>query len=539
MKATKNRTMVIASAAAAMLGLALMGLSSCSSGESSSSTVAPGGSAGLQGPMVFVNNTGDKTLTSVALKGDSGNAVSGTIASAKFEGVALGDMQFSEGEWVFLNLGAANKTATIDPLTGATPIHEANLATGTRPVHMYRDPTDGEVIWVGNDGDNAAGTTTPGDDLINCNNAARPGGAVTGSSVTILHNSHQGPGGNPPTVEKTLCLLASGHKVAAFPRPTATNAAIPRRAFVSSEIGGEIAVIDNEPGSPTKWQMIGRVDLCNPLKETCNDESATALTTAFTANNSHPHGIRWSKLTGKVYSIQEGYGQIAEIDPVTLAKTVIIDLAGTPYTSYGITPDGRFLLLRGQTTAPDPQTTKLGVLDLSVTPAVRTDFTIAALDGTSPGSFKFSPDGNRFYILAGNVAATTKKDRLFAFDASTLTTTPPALTLNREIPLLVGGDSVGFNAAHSIDVLAQGAPGAGEAKYIVVSNKLDNSVSVINATDNLIKQTVTVGPSPGAVLVYYPGAASAGNQATASLTGGSKAKPSALPERLDDHGMPQ
>jgi len=33
----------------------------------------------------------------------------------------------------------------------------------------------------------------------------------------------------------------------------------------------------------------------------------------------------------------------------------------------------------------------------------------------------------------------------------------------------------------NMDVLAQGA---GEAKYIVVSNKADNSVSIINATDN-------------------------------------------------------
>ena len=268
MKATKNRTMVMTSAATAMLGLALIALASCSSGDSSSDQPTTDGSAALQGPMAFVNNTGDKTLTSVALRGDSGNAVLGTIASAEFENVALGDMQFSEGEWVFVNLGAANKVATIDPLTGAVPVHETNLAAGTRPVHMYRDPTDGEVIWVGNDGDNAAGTTTPGDDLINCNNPARVGGPVTGSSVTILHNSHLGPGGNPPTVEKTVCVLADGHKVMAFPQPTATNGAIPRRVFVSSETGGEIAVIDNEPASPTKWQMIGRVDLCNPLKET-------------------------------------------------------------------------------------------------------------------------------------------------------------------------------------------------------------------------------------------------------------------------------
>lgn len=160
MRFISHRQIMTSCAKTSLLGLALIGLASCSSGESTTPAVTSGGSAALSGPMVFVNNTGDKTLTSVALKGDSGNAVLGTIASAKFENVALGDMQFSEGEWVFVNLGAANKVATIDPLTGAVPVHETNLAAGTRPVHIYRDPTDGEIIWVMNDGDNAGGTAT-------------------------------------------------------------------------------------------------------------------------------------------------------------------------------------------------------------------------------------------------------------------------------------------------------------------------------------------------------------------------------------------
>lgn len=171
----------------------------------------------------------------------------------------------------------------------------------------------------------------------------------------------------------------------------------------------------------------------------------------------------------------------------------------------------------------------LGVLDLSVTPAVRTDFTIPELDGTSPGSYKFSPNGNRFYILAGNTATSTKKDKLFAFDSSTLTATTPALTLLREIPLVATG-------GHGLDVLVQGS---GEAKYVVVSNSTDNSISIINATDNQEKQKMTVGPTPGGVMVYEPGAASAGNQATSSLTVPSKAKPSVLSDQLDDHGMPK
>ncbi len=501
MKANKNRTRVITGATTAILGMALISLVSCSSGESTSGQVTTGGSAGLLGPMVFVNNTGDKTLTSVAIKGDSGNAVVGTIPNTEFGNVALGDMQFSDGNWFFLNLAASNQVATIDPLTGATPIHEANLTTGTRPVHLYRDAIDGEVIWIMNDGDNAGGTLTPGDDLVNC--AAQGGG-----SVTAVHNSHLGPGGTPPTVLGTTCLLADGHKVAAF----SSDAGVPKRVFVSSEDAGEIAVIDNDELSPTYRGMIARIDLCQTAKEAspCDSEQFTPITTAFTPNTSAPHGIRWSKLTQKVYSIQEGYGEISEINPTTFVVTPIFDLAGSPYTSFGISPDGRFLLLRGDTT---PATgTKLGVIDLGTAGNPVTNFTIPELAGTSPGSFKFSPDGKRFYILAGNAATATTKDKLFAFDTSTLTAATPALALLRAIPLVATG-------GHSFDVLAQPPLGApvgtpGEARYIVVSNSTDNSVSIINATDNQDKQKVIVGPTPGGVSVYFNGAAAGGHQAS-------------------------
>ena len=516
MKANKNRTRVITGATTAILGMALIGLISCSSGDSTSSTVAPGGSAGLSGPMVFVNNTGDKTLTSVAIKGDSGNAVVGTIDAAEFENVALGDMQFSEGNWLFMNLGTVNKVATIDPLTAATPVHEVNLTSGTRPVHLYRDTTDGEHIWSMNDGDNAALTTTPGDDLINCNNLARVGGAVEGGSVTLLHNSHLGPGATPPFVIKTECLLADGHKVAAF-----SSGGAPKRVFISSSTAGEIAVIDNDPANVATYQkLIARIDLCDTAKEStrpvpavCNNESTTGATTPFTVNNSNPHGIRFSKLTEKVYSIQENYRTIVEINPTTLAVTLLADLSTTDYTAYGISPDGRFLLLRGDTT---PATgTKLGVIDLGTASNPVTNFTIPELAGTSPGSFKFSPDGKRFYILAGN--AGTKKDRLFAFDSSTLIPTLPATQPALTLPL--GGEIILLaTGGHSMDVLAQapvGAPlGLGETKYIVVSNSTANSVSIINAADNTIKQNVTVGPTPGGVIIYYPGTAAAGNQAS-------------------------
>ena len=512
MEALKRRSYVSCITTGA-LGLALIGLAACNSGESTPTAAppAPGGSAGFSGPLAFVNNTGDKTLTSVGLKGDSGSVVVNTIDATKFENVALGDTQVSTGEWLFVNLTAANKVATIDPLTAATPVHEVNLSTGTRPVHIYRDTNNGGVIWSMNDGDNVPGSTTPGDDLMNC-------ATQTGGSVTVMHNSHLGPGATPPRVLRTICVLADGHKVTAF----SSGVGVPKRAFVSSEVGGEIAVIDDEESSADYLKMIARIDLCDaneettlPTPATCNPENPTG-TTAFTPNNAGPHGIRWSKLTKKIYSIQEGYGQIAEIDSTSLAVTKTFDLTGTPYTGYGISPDGRYLLLRGETKAPQPQAIKLGVIDLSAAAPTIADLNIPELDGASNGSFltggssfKFSPDGKRFYFLVGNSteATVTKKDRLLAFDASSLSAAPPALTLlpNGEISLLQTG-------RHSMDVLAQGG---GEAKYVVVSNGgTPGTVSIINATTNTRTQDVAVGTAPGAVMVYASGAAEAGNQAS-------------------------
>jgi hypothetical protein len=508
MEAKKKRSSVSGITTGA-LGLALISLAACNSGETTTATPAPGSSAGFTGPLAFINNTGDKTLTSVGLKGDSGNVVVNTIPAAEFENVALGDMQMSDGNWVFVNLTAAGKVATIDPLTAATPVHEVNLAAGTRPVHIYRDANDGEIIWTMNDGNDAAGSSS-GDDLVNC-------ATQTGGSVTVMHNSHLGPGAIPPRVLATICVLADGHKVTAF----SSGPGVPKRAFVSSEIAGEIAVIDDEESSANYLKMIARIDLCNSTKETtpCNNESLTSITTPFTPNASGPHGIRWSKLTKKIYSFQEGYGQFAEIDPAAVGTpggqiiTKIIDLPA-PYTTYGMSPDGRYLLLRGETTSP--QAMKLGVIDLSATNPVVVDLTNPELDGTTIGSFttgsasiKFSPDGKRLYLLVGNsaLATVTKKDRLFAFDAATLSASTPALTLlpNGEISLLQTG-------RHSMDILAQGV---GEAKYIIVSNNgSPGSVSIINATDNTIKETVTVGTNPGAVMVYQSGAAEAGNQAS-------------------------
>ena len=92
MRSIRTRYSITTCAKTGLLGLALMSLASCSSGDSSTATPTAGGSAALQGPLVFVNNTGDRTLTTVALRGDSGNSVVNTLgagAPGVFGNVAL------------------------------------------------------------------------------------------------------------------------------------------------------------------------------------------------------------------------------------------------------------------------------------------------------------------------------------------------------------------------------------------------------------------------------------------------------------------
>ncbi|HMS85793.1 MAG TPA: hypothetical protein PKD12_19285 [Nitrospira sp.] len=518
MKAMKRKN-VVSGVTTGALGFALIGLAACSQGDSTTATPTQGGSATLQGPIAFVKNSGvgsQNTLSVVGTDTQGNLKLISTMGSAgEFENNALGDMQVSNGGWVFMNLTAGGKVATIDPLSGATPIHEDNLLTRTRPVHIYRDPTDGEVIWSMNDGD-----ATNGNDS----------GCAVGGSVTVLHNSHLGSGGNPPKVAGTTCTLAAGHGVTAFSRPTATDATIPKYAVITNEHGGQMAFLENSSKtSPTYRQIVARLDLCTdagqssltPAGPACDNESAKALTVPFTENGSGPHGIRWSISTGKIYSFQEAYKEFVEVDPKLVvlgpghnqaAITRKLSLAGTPYTSYGITPDGRFLFLRGVDLTTDAQHTigKLGVVDLSASgPLSITN--LSDLVDVVPSTFKFTPDGQRMYLLAsntdtGNDAQKTaqKKDRLFVFNPSTFPAAPRSVA---EISLSPA-------TTHNFDVLVQGS---GQASAVLVSNGgagVTGSVTLINANNQIQGNSLVVGVNPGAIMFYYEGIATANNQVT-------------------------
>lgn len=487
MEAMKRRNNVF-SVTTGALGLVLISLAACSSGDSTpTAPPPPPPGAGLTNPLVFINNTGDKTLATIKHDGDTNNELIGTLGNNnEFQGSALGDMTHSAGDWVFVNLTGANGVGIIDPLSGAKPIFETIIRTGERPVHIYRDAVDGEVIWSMNDGN-----ATTGIDSLNCS-------AQAVGSVSVLHNSHLGPGGDVPKLEKTLCL-GVGHKVAAFSRPTPSDAAIPKRTFITNEKSGDMNVIDNNSASGTYLTVINKIDLCDSAKEATPCDSDVA-----TPNASSPHGIAWSISTGKVYSRQEGYENIVEVDPNNMQIVRKVDIA--PFSSHGISPDGKFLFLRAtdKTTDADHVLGKLGVIDLTANPLAVTAF--PDLQDIAPGSFKFSPDGTKLYLTQSNddtgltaaQQANLKRDKLVVLNTAAL---PAAPTVTTEISLLASP------AGHSLDLHVH----AGNLKHIWVTNRDDNSVSVINAASNQLVQRVAVGSAPGGLMVYESSALAGGH----------------------------
>ena len=123
--------------------------------------------------------------------------------------------------------GVANGVILIDPLTGAKPIFEDILQVGRRPVHIYRDPTDGQVIWTMIDGD----ATTGLDDVtatIPDTNTVVDCSATGGGAVTIIHNSHI----RPPVAS---CRRSSGKSVFML-RGTRSQPSQRERVFPSAHL---------------------------------------------------------------------------------------------------------------------------------------------------------------------------------------------------------------------------------------------------------------------------------------------------------------
>ena len=384
------------------------------------------------------------------------------------------DLQDGTSATVFLNLtnvfiAGDHHVALLDPATKKITLQK-KFPAHARPDHMYRYPAQAQ-LWLGNDGDKSMGA-----DPENC--------GTGGSSVTIIQNdTRAGYEGTPIKVLSTLCV-GRGHHVVAFTYPTLTAPKIPHRAFVSNLMSGDISVVGNDPkDAATYLKVIATIDLHDAGRETKVD--------AGFANGAAPHGMAYSELTGKVYNLNNGYGTVVVMDPLTntIEDSIYVGLSSNALLS----PNGRFIICKGadRTTQPEHVIGKLTVLDV----VSKTVFETLDLPDIYPSVYRFSQDGSKLYLTTaatgkGSQRANLKKDILLVFDTSAL----PALPLIKEVQVGVaecGRRPIGF--------VEQG----GKFARIFISNPTDGTVTVLDGQDEHVLETVKVTDKAVPALHFY------------------------------------
>lgn len=296
------------------------------------------------------------------------------------------------------------------------PRVQAAFPADAFPAHIYSDPHS-DRDWFMNDGDKATGN-----DTLNCGDQ--------GSSVTVMENA----GSAQARFLKTICV-GRGHHQAAFSYPSPERPHVPRRAYISSLNDGTISVIGNDPLDAASYlQVITTIDLCEPDKE---EGAATGV-----PNKSFPHGLAYSPLTGKLYNLNNGYGTIAVIDPVS--NLIEERIACKGYSNLIASPDPRYLIARGADRKSDPEHVigKFAVLDVvSKTLVDKLDLRDVYLS-----KYFFNPEGSKLYFTTASSGSPEqlrhlKTDVLLVLDMTAL----PKLELIKEVKV-GSSSSVAFHS---------------------------------------------------------------------------------------------
>jgi hypothetical protein len=354
---------------------------------------------------------------------------------------------------VFVGLAEDHRVITLDPRTKELGVQKA-FPVDAFPAHIYTDPTSNRD-WFMNDGDKETGN-----DTLNCGDK--------GSSVTVI----EGTAGAQAKFLKTICV-GRGHHQAAFSFPSDTAPNVPRQAYISNLKDGSITVIGNDPAQADKFlQVLATINLCEPDKE-------EGVSTPMIPNNSFPHGLVYSKVTGKVYNLSNGYGTVAVINPVTHEIEQRIGLKG--FSNLLVSPCGRYVLARGADRKSDPNhvMARLVVLDVMTNEVV----TRIELKDIYISKYFFNPEGTKLYLTTSvsgshEQLANLKQDALLVFDLTQL----PMLKLTGELRL---GSSCG-----TLDFLARD----GRTELVFSSNSTEGAVAVICAESDQILEKIPVGP---------------------------------------------
>ena len=348
---------------------------------------------------------------------------------------------------VMIGMTGDERVILLDPKTKQLTF-DKSFPTDAFPAHIYSDPGSTRD-WFMNDGDKESGN-----DRLNCGDQ--------GSSVTVVDNVDSANA----SYLATICV-GRGHHQAAFSTPSTNVPDAPRQAYISNLKDGTISVVGNDPTIADSYlKVIATIDLCEPEKEKNPGE-----------NNSFPHGLVYSGLTGKIYNLNNGYGTIAVINPDSHEIEERIELKG--YSNLFISPDGRYIIGRGADRKSDPNhvIAKLAVIDLTTNRIVKS----RDLPDIYISKYYFNPEGTRLYLTTGSKGspeqvANLKDDVLLVFDVTAL----PEIKLISELSI---GDSGSLSFLFN----------DGKTELVFSSDSAGGSVIAIDSDGSKIIESINVG----------------------------------------------
>jgi len=354
----------------------------------------------------------------------------------------------------FLGLTDDKRVIMYNPVTKVVSTQE-KMPKDAFPAYSYKDP-DSSLIWFMFDGDKEHGN-----DALNC--------GTNGSTITIIDQATL-------THVKTLCL-GRGHHVTTFLAPSEKQPDMPKIVYVSNLLDGSISVIDYDSNNTdTYLTVISEINLCEPEKEKDN--------TGTVPNNAFPHGKQYCIDTGKVYSLNNGYGTVAVIDPKTQEIETRINLKGA--SNLLLSPCNRFIIGKGADRKSDENHVigKLSVVNID-TQTVVTELKIADL---YPSTYRFNPQGTKLYVTSAATGKGVQKDNLafdtlYIYDASAL----PELTLIKKVK--IGGANcsrrpIAFPTNTAIN-------------RVFLPNPSDATVTILDSTDDTVINTMKIAESGG------------------------------------------
>ena len=357
---------------------------------------------------------------------------------------------------------------------------------GVRPVHMYLSPAlDGrQYVVVLNDGNERS---TP--------KGERP----KDSTLLLIDAAERSPTFLKPAGETRLGI---GHHKVGFsikrPRLAVSNIA---------DCGDVVSVYDYQKPSDIKLiKTFSAADLgydgSTPLK-TCDETGKAGVMLS-------PHGTGTSAASGRVYHFLTGTGQIAIFDIDSDVPTVkLVQTAGSGGASIKDLPGGQFMVIPqrgprevhqradgsicqvGQLTVIDAVAEKV-IAQVPVfygEPTCRTSIAGTQHERAALQYAMASPDGKTLFVEIGtlygppNVVAESRF--LAVFDLS-----DPHRPIQRaSIPVGAGNDT----REHAL---------TGDGKLLLVTNSLDNSVSVIDVGSRQVIRTISTVTRPFRVATF-------------------------------------